>query len=248
MQQLADLPATAHVKFGFVEQFKAMGNLFVSPSRTFTGIVASRWWVIPFFLCVLTALVYSAKTSHYRMEDLKADIQSDPGNSPDEVQRRIANIDAQKISHVTPWRLALSAAIVSGIHAVKVFGLALVLWLALQLSTARTDYMTLVSTTAFAFLIKVPEAVVMTPLVIFKETSKIALGPAVLLPAEWYGSPLYRLLSTFDVFSIWMGGLLILALPIVAGISTKKSSMTVGYLWGIWALAHVFLGNMVGIT
>ncbi|MFZ1683891.1 MAG: YIP1 family protein [Candidatus Zixiibacteriota bacterium] len=248
MQELADPLTTNPVKSGLLEQFKGIANLFVSPSKTFAGVVANRWWVIPFLLCVLAAMIYGAKTSHFRMEDLKADIRSDPGNSPDEVQRRIANIDGQMKPHITVWLLATSTAIVAAAHGVKVFGLALVIWLALQLTTARVRYMVLVSTTAFIFLVKIPEAVLMAPLIIFKGTSRISLSPVVFLPFKWYGSPLYRLLSTFDIFSIWMGGLLVFALPIVAGISTKKSVMTVGYLWGIWALGHIFLGNLVGIT
>ncbi len=181
------------------------------------------------------------------MEDFKQDIKSDPSYSSEEVGRRLANIDTQATAGASLWQLSLATTAVAT-QAAKLFGLALVVWLPLQLCATRITYMTIVSVCSFIFLIKIPEALLSGLLIRLKETTRVFLGPASLLPPDSYRSPLFHVLDRLDVFSIWMAILLAMALPIVAELPRKKAAQLVAYLWIAWLLEGALLGNLVGIA
>ncbi|MBI5868234.1 MAG: YIP1 family protein [candidate division Zixibacteria bacterium] len=223
-------------------------TLFWSPSTAFHTLREKRWWFVPFLLCAATAVLFEFATSHYRMEDLKQDIKSDPSYSSEEVGRRLANIERQATGGVSLWQLGLATTTLAAGHAAKMFGLALVVWLPLQLYATRITYMTIVSVCSFIFLIKIPEALLSGLLIRLKGTTRVFLGPAALLPSDWFGSPLFSLLERLDIFSIWMAILLAMALPIVAELPRKKATMIVVYLWVVWLLEGALLGNLFRIV
>ncbi len=223
-------------------------TLFWSPSTAFQTLREKRWWFVPFLLCVATAILFELATSRYRMEDLKQEIKSDPSYSAEEVGRRLGNIDRQATAGVSLWKLGLATTVLTAGHAFKLFGLALVVWLPLQLYATRITYMTIVSVCSFIFLIKIPEALLSGLLIRLKETTRVFLGPASLLPPDSYRSPLFHVLDRLDVFSIWMAILLAMALPIVAELPRKKAAQLVAYLWIAWLLEGALLGNLVGIA
>lgn len=227
---------------------QTMVNLFGAPPRAFLALRARRWWVMPFLLCVATAVLFQLATARYRMQDLKQEIRANPSYSSEEVGRRIANIDRQATSGVSLRQLALATGFLSAIHGVKLFGLALAIWLPLQLYSVTTTYMTIVSVCSFVFLIKIPEAVIAGVLTLLKGTARVFLGPAVVLPSEWFQSALFNALDRLDVFSLWIAILLVTALPIVAGLSRKKSALMVAYLWIVWVIAGALFGGLVRIS
>ena len=79
-------------------------------------------------------------------------------------------------------------------------------------------------------------------------SAKVYLRLAIVLPSGWKGSPLFNLCGKLDVFSLWMVALLVIALPLATGISKKKAVLTIGYLWGVWLLASMFLSGLVRIS
>ena len=101
---------------------------------------------------------------------------------------------------------------------------------------------------SFVFLVTVPEQLLKGALIVAKGSYRVFLGPAALLPAEWFESPLFNALNRADVFSLWMAILLVIALPAMAGISRTKATITVGYLWVLWLLEGVFLGGLVRVS
>ncbi len=231
-----------------VSYLRTVLDLFVAPSRAFHSLLVKPRWLIPFVLCVTSALIYEAATSRYRMEEIKESIRSDPTIPADQARRRLENIDSQRTHGVSLNRLAIGAAVMTAAHAVNVFGLALILWLALQLYSTRVAYMTLVAGCSFIFLLKIVEALIKIPLILAKESTQVYLGPVVILPPEWIGSPLFNLLDRIDLFDLWTVALLAICFPILAGISRKKAVLTVGYLWSIWLLGGMFLGNIVRVN
>lgn len=223
-------------------------NLFIAPARAFRSLAIKPRWLVPLLLCAAAGLYYEASVSKYRMEELKMSIRADPTIPADQAQKRLANIDAQRTHGVSISRLAYGASVLTLAQGVKVFGLAFVLWLALQLYSGRIRYMALVAGCSFVFMIGAVASLIRIPLIIARESTRVFLGPAVLLPSEWFGSPLFNLLDRLDLFDLWTVLLLILALPILTGMSKGKAGLTVAYLWGIWLIGGMFLGNLVGIT
>ena len=182
------------------------------------------------------------------MEDIKQQLRSDPTLSAEEVQRRLGNIEAQQTDGVSSRALVRGLGILTVMHAVKLFGLAFIIWLALQLAPEKVDFKGVLSVSSFSFLVLLPEALVKTPLVVMKGTKNVYLGLVTLLPPEWKFSPLFNLLEKLDIFTVWMVVLLVMALPVVTGISKKRAYVTIGYLWGTWLLISMFFGNLVQVT
>ena len=225
-----------------------VASLFYAPSRTFSTLRDKRWWLVPFLLCLATAVLYQVSTAHYRMQDLKQEITSDPQYSATEVSRRIDNIDRQATGGFSFRQLSFATTVLAAGQAAKLFGLALVIWLALQFQAVSVSYMTIVSACSFIFLIKIPEAVLSGFLIDLKGTARVFLGPAVLLPPDWFQSSLFTLLNRLDVFSIWMAILLVMALPIVADIAHKRAALIVAALWVVWLLEGALFGGLVRIS
>jgi len=89
-----------------------------------------------------------------------------------------------------------------------------------------------------------------TYLVISNGTSfGVTTSLAILLPTPQVGESktlLYRLLSRFDIFTIWTLVLWIIGLAVVYKFSTKKSATMVLTLWAIYIVLVVALGSLLG--
>jgi len=222
---------------------RTMGNLFVNPGRAFESLARVPRWFIPFLLCALAAVVFEVGSAKYRMADRKERIQHDTTLSQEEIQRRIGNIDAQRTTSISAKQLSFGVAVLTVAHGAKLFAMALVFWLALQLYSSRVRFPQILAVCSFIFLVTILERIMKMLLILAKGSYGVFLGPAVLLPQKWFGSPLFKILDRLDVFSLWMAVLLTIALVKVASLSRSKAVMTVGYLWVLWLLEGALLGN-----
>jgi hypothetical protein len=213
-----------------------MANLFLAPTRAFSTLAVTRRWLVPLMLCALGAVGYEATTSRYRMADLRDRIARDQTLSQEEVSRRLANIDAQRTPRVSYRQVAVGTGLLTTTHLLRVLGLTGILWLAVQLFPNTATFAKLFSGVSFIFLLAIPEQFLKALLINLMGSYQVYLGPAALLPVEWRGSPLYLALDHLDLFSIWMASLIVIALPILTGISRRKAAFTVVYLWLIWVL------------
>ena len=222
--------------------------LFSTPGRAFQSLKQKPRWLIPFILCILIALTVAVSTSSYRMEDIKRSIQNNPEFSRQEIDRRLANIEAQRTDSIDWNRIRLAALIVGVMHAVKVFGLAFVLWLILLAGMNNPGFKRILAFCSFYFLVLIPEAILKTPLIIAKKTMNIHLGLAALLTPGESNFLLVNLFNKIDIISIWMIALMIIALPIITEISRRKAAYITGGLWGLWFVLATFLGNAIQIV
>jgi len=223
-------------------------NLFLAPTKTFASLAVKPRWLIPFILCVIVSFTYEATTNQFRMADIKEKLRTDPSISAEELQRRTDNIDAQAIHGFQIKALGIGVAILTTIQAFLLFGLTLIIWLALQLSFPKPKFISLLSLVSFTFLISLPEAVLKIPLIHLKETAKIYFSAAAFLPSAWEGSILFRFLDGLNIFSIWMVILLMIGIPLISEISRKRAIITISYLWLIWLILYSVSGGLVNIV
>lgn len=227
--------------------FQTIANLFLSPGRAFASLAARPRWLLPFIMCSLLAITFEAATAKYRMADLRESIRQDASLSQDEIERRTGNIDAQRTSSISLRQVAFGTVLLTVLQGIKLFGMAFVIWLSLQFYPRNTGFMKVVSICSFVFLIAAFEQTLRIPLIIAKGSCRIFLGPAVFLPYEWSGSPLFNLFERLDIFSLWIVVLLGIALVKVAGLSRAKAIMTTGYLYVLWLLEGLLFGNLVQV-
>lgn len=222
-------------------------NVYAAPSKAFEPVKTVSRWVVPLLLCILGSFTFQALTSKYKMEDLKLRIQANEQLSPVEAQRRLANIERQKTHGISAKALLKGLAFVSAIQVAKIFGLALVLWLALQL-TSKIRFMVILSVVSFASLIQLPEILIKAPLIMFKESTNVLLSSAVLLPPDWQDSALFNLLNGIDFFSCWTAVVLAIGIRVTAQVSPRIAYSTLGSLWAIWLFGRMMLGNIIQVV
>ncbi len=105
-------------------------------------------------------------------------------------------------------------------------------------------YKTMVAAIAHTSMVGIPASLVKVPLSIAKGTNKVQTSLAALLPSDAEETVLYRVLSQFDLFSLWMLGLNILAVAIVARIPTRKATVAMVVLWLVWSVIMVTLQSV----
>ncbi len=227
---------------------KTILNLFFEPTKAFSTLAQTRRWLIPILVCSLVAVGYEAATSNHRMADMRDRISRDRTLSPDEAARRLGNIDAQRTTSISYSRLAFGTAVLTAMHVAKVLAVAALLWLCVRLFHSTATFVQLLSGVSFIFLVTVPEKIVLGILTLVKGSFGIYLGPAVLMAADRGTSLVFDMLDRLDIFSIWMAVLMVIALPIMTGISKRLSVVIVVSLWAIWALSALLPIRIFQIT
>ncbi len=228
-----------------------MIDIFSAPSRAFENLVIKPRWLLPFIICTLTMIFFTISTYDYKLEDIKQDLLSNQTLDEGEIQRRVANIEMQKGGNLSNMHIPsflFGVGFITLGQAVSLFGLALIIWLALHLYQPKVSYKSILAVCSFSYLVLLPEAVLKIPLIFLKGTMKIYLGLAAFLPVKWETSPLFNLFEKIDLFSIWMIILLIIGITIVTRISKKKAVITIGYLYGIWLLFSMMVGDIFQIV
>ena len=226
---------------------RVIWDTIFNPARAFGSLRNKPRWLIPYLISILVVFTSLALTSNIKMEDIKSDIRSSQNLNQAEIDRRVGNIDAQGTPGISWPMIRLAIMAVTAIQTIKLFGITLIFWLAFHLVKPQISFKRMLAVGSFSLLVLIPEALIKIPLILAKGTTYIYLGPAVLVPEEWKYSPLFNLLNKLDIFSIWMAILMIIGVSIILDISKRKAAITVGYIWGIWLLISMFVGDLVQI-
>ncbi|MEW5795273.1 MAG: YIP1 family protein [Candidatus Zixiibacteriota bacterium] len=238
-----ETPATK--PYGYL---KIIAYLFFEPSRAFRELSKTPRWLVPLVLCSLVAVGFEAATSRYRMADLKERISNDSTLSPQEVSRRLHNIDAQRTTSISYTKVALGAAILTGINVMKVIAVSTILLLSTLSLRERASFKQLFSAVSFIFLVTIPEKIIVAALMVVKGSYDVQLGPAAFVSGESEGSLLITVLERLDIFSIWIAILMVTALPIVTGISKRRAAVVVCCLWAGWLLLAMLPIKLIDIN
>ena len=123
---------------------------------------------------------------------------------------------------------------------------AIYLFLANILLGGATSFKRLMAAMAHIGMVNILGALIRIPLMFAKQTSQVSLSPSVFLPEEAKKTFLFNLLSQFDVFSIWMIGLSILAISVMGAVPTRKAAVAVVVLWIVLIPIFALLATKFG--
>jgi len=227
-------------------------DLYFSPGKAFESIRTKPRWFIPFLLCTLFSIAFTVISWDASLDDRIHDIKNSKTMSAEEIDRRVSNLQMQQQGDLTNMHIPsflIGVGFLTAGQAVNLFGMAFIIWLALHLVANKVGFKSVLSVCSFSLLVKILEYIIKVPVILINNSAKVHIGPAAILPLDWEYSPLYNLFSKIDVFSIWIVILLIMGLAIVLDIPRKKTVITIGYLWGIWLLLAMLLGDfqLIGI-
>lgn len=222
--------------------FDKIIGIFISPQETFHEINKKPSWLLPFIIIVIVVLI-----SQYLLLDISLNDQIEAmkarGMTSEQIQ--IAQDRMQGPMKyigfiIAPIFILLSWLILSGI----------LLFTGNTVMGGKEKFLNVMAVVSWSSVIGIVQAALRTYLVISKGTNfGVTTSLAILLPTPQIGESqtiLYRLLSRFDIFTIWTMVLWIIGLSVVYKFSTKKSATMVLSLWAIYIVLVVVLGSLLG--
>jgi hypothetical protein len=226
-------------------QAERVADTFLAPSKTFTDILRSANWLVPFLLLVAVSVAVSFTVGKKVGYDRVAE------NSLQQNPRQL-----DQISQLTPEQRArqmgIAAAINRGISygfpvMILIFSLlqALLLWASFNFGLgAETKYNQVLAVGMYAALPKLLIGVLTIATLLFGNDQEsfniqnaVGTNPGFYLPdaALWLKS----LLSWFDVLGLWSLALLVLGMAIIARKSVAQSAAVVVGWWLLGLLLSV---------
>jgi hypothetical protein len=109
-----------------------------------------------------------------------------------------------------------------------------------------SNYRRVLSVYSYSSLIAIPAMIVKFPLIMMKENLNVQTSLALLLSPNTEDSFLYRVFSSFDIFTIWQVILVSMGLGVIYKYATKKAFTAVFILWVIWILLKSGLSSVFG--
>lgn len=78
-----------------------------------------------------------------------------------------------------------------------------------------------------AYVIQMLGTLIALPVMVMTQNAAFSFSPALMLPMEKYGTPIYTTLSTLNLFTIWYLLVTIMGIQKIQGLSTWKSAVIV---------------------
>lgn len=206
-------------------ELSKIGNLFFEPTKTFRSLNIKPSWLWAFAIVAVVALISSQLLYSLSIKEQLARLSSLPNITAEQlelIKGRMMNPTNRILGIVgAPIGVLIMFLVVS---AVLYFVFTILLG-------GNGSFKRVLGVYSYSSLVAIPSAIVTVPLAFAKESARISLSPALLLPAEKVEGFLGHFLSQFSFFEIWKYILVCLGLSLVYKFSKGKSFVAVAILW-----------------
>ena len=221
---------------GPLEALGRVARVFYAPRHAAGEIRDRPNWVFPLLLSVFFSLLLS--TAVFSRPEWQEALQKALAGAP-KALGELERVQLLKTMRVMAYGAVVVAVVVGNLF------LALLLWGTAVLLEGRTKFLTVFSLQLHAQMVTVlPQALGLGILLARRGNSLEGAGDplpfslAYFLPPQG-GAPLLRALAaSVDLFSLWYWGLVLLGLPIVAGLPRRKLLVPVLVLWIVGVLVR----------
>ena len=216
-------------------------NIFLEPKKVFESLKIKPTWLIPFIIVALLGTGFYYYTYPFIMHQQVEKIKSNE-KIPDEQKQNIIEKMTEQ-NHPPLWQLPFAP-----VGALLVFAIlsAVLFFVFNVLLGGDSTFRRVFSVYAYSSLIAIPSMIVKFPLIMIKKDVGVQTSLALLLSADSKDTFLYRILSGFDIFTIWQMILISLGMGVLYKYSTKKAFTAVFVLWLIWIIAKSGLSSLFG--
>lgn len=215
-----------------------IGNIFMSPEKAMTGIMKKPTWLIPFLICAIITIALQFTVIDIGIKDQLAMMEAK--NAPAE---RIAMVETQMQG---PLRYISIPIIPIATLAIWLFFAGVLILAGNTVMGGKGQFKQYYALVAWSGLVTLVGGVLKTLLILAKGTSYgVTTSLAMIMPTPELGDPgslFYRILSKFDLFTIWQLILWIIGLTVLNKISKQKSATLVGILWVLWIVVSLSIG------
>ncbi len=220
--------------------FEKLAGIFISPRETFEALDRKPTWLIPFLIVVAVVLVMTVLTRDIGMQDMLARFEAS-----DMPQEQIDRIVEQSQG---PGRYFQIIGVPVFMIATWCLFAGILLFTGNTILGGKSTFKKMLSMVSWSSLIGIVSAAIHTALIVTKGTTQgVTTSLALLLADPEPGAKpsfLFRLLSKFDVFTIWEMVLWAIGTSVLYRFSMKKSAGMVAVLWVLWVIISVTVGGL----
>ena len=216
-----------------------MVRVFYAPRETFEAVAASRTaidWVAPAAVSAIVAFAAKVAIMPMAMEEPAKAIQEQM--QAQEISDEQREMVEKMVGAGQTFGLVLAPA---GSFAV-LFVSALLLLGGARVAGAEVDYPGMLTVSAYSSLVKSLKEIVVTPLMLSKNSMVVHTGLGLLLPAEMLNSFAGRFLAGIEIFMLWQVLIVAIGISALGNIDIRKALVPVLVLWLIWLLIAAALG------
>ncbi|HEY8131584.1 MAG TPA: YIP1 family protein [Thermoanaerobaculia bacterium] len=215
--------------------FERIIGVLISPNETFASIARQPDWVIPLVLLLVVSLIGGIVFAQ-RVDfgaPIREAMEQNKNMPPDAAERavRIGSSVAKVLSYCSPV-----------VSAVVLLIIAAVLLLAFRLMGGEGNFLQAFAVTVYAWIPGVIKSIIMT-VIVAARSNVSALDIATLVRSNlaflvsMKEHPMaFVLLSSLDIFTVWLLALLIIGFSYVSKFSKAKSAAIVITLWVVATL------------
>lgn len=216
-------------------------NIFFEPRKVFESLKIKPTWLVPFIIVALLGLGFFYYTFPY-MVDQQVERIRDNERIPEQQKEMIIE-RMKESSHPPAWQLAIAPA---GTLVALVIVSAVLFFAFNVLMGGDSSFRRVFSVYCYSALIAIPAMIVKFPLIMSKGNLNVQTSLALLLSPDAKDSFLYKVFSSFDVFTVWQVILVSMGLGVMYRHSTKKALTAVVILWIIWIFLKSGLSTIFG--
>ena len=215
-----------------------MLRLFYAPGETFASLARKQSkadWLVPVIITAIVAVVVAQQIMPFAMKagmaQMEEQLRDMPAAQREMVEKMMALSQEASVMGMVGM---VTAAIVPF---VMIFVLGGILLLLAKLMGGEGTYGQMLAVYAYGSLIGVVKAIVVTPLMVSRETIVIQIGLGVLFSDELLHTFAGRFLSMFELFTVWQAMVTAMGLAIVGKIAMGKAFA------GVFALVVVVIAT-----
>ncbi|MBN2366331.1 MAG: hypothetical protein EH225_10310 [Calditrichaeota bacterium] len=228
-EKAADEPVEA------LNPFQRIISVFTDPARLFRYVK-----VKPNILLPLTLVIIFTVITGYLVYDMAIDSRIDKIEQSDGIpdDRKDIMIDQMAAAKELPRKI-ISTVVVGPISILVIYSVITAIFLLIgnMFLGGQARFKQIFSAYTYASLIPaVLGTIVKVPVMLAKGSIEVDLSPAVLLPMLEKGTPLYKFISSFDIFTIWYLIVFAIGFAIIYGFSKLKGILSVSIAWLLYVL------------
>jgi hypothetical protein len=238
--------------------FEKLKLLFFEPVKLFESLKRKSSWLPPLIALVLVSVILGMIAQPYIMPSIRestVSYLSKIPNLPDGTIDKVTESFDKAQDNGFLKNLGTTLLGVVFIKAVLAFFfvVTIIFLVGSILFGGTAKYIKVMSLYAWIMPIWILGAIIVTPLMIAKQTFIVSLSPAMLIPYD-PSSSLFYFLRNFSIFNIWAIIVLGIGFSVIYGISRTKGIIAIIAVWAIWIVINSFIPylnfqvSMTGLT
>jgi hypothetical protein len=216
-------------------------NLFFEPRRVFESLKIKPTWLVPFIIVILLGMFFYYYAYPVIMSEQIAKIQANEKVPEEQKQAIMERMGGGE--HPPIWQLGITP--VGGLIYLLIAS-AILFFVFNVLLGGDSTFRRVFSVFCYSALVGIPATIVKLPLTLVKKTTNVQTSLALLLSADAKDTFLYKIFSSFDIFTIWQVILISMGMAVIYKFSPKKSYTTLFVLWIIWVFLKSGLSSLLG--